>query len=61
MTDFISARVIRRAIPAILFTLTSMSAGAANLSDADYAVLAANDLGMHCADLDYKIFSIHLM
>ena len=32
--------------------------GAANLSDADYSVLAANDLGMHCADLDYKIFSI---
>jgi len=26
--------------------------------DFDYAVFAANDLGMHCADLDYKIFSI---
>lgn len=24
----------------------------------DYAVLAANDLGMHCADLDYRVFSI---
>lgn len=24
----------------------------------DYTVLAANDLGMHCADLDYRIFSI---
>ena len=27
-------------------------------SVADYTVLAANDLGMHCADLDYQIFSI---
>lgn len=25
---------------------------------ASFAVLAANDLGMHCADLDYQIFSI---
>jgi hypothetical protein len=24
----------------------------------EYALLAANDLGMHCADLDYQIFSI---
>jgi hypothetical protein len=24
----------------------------------DYRVMAANDLGMHCADLDYQIFSI---
>ncbi len=24
----------------------------------DFTVLAANDLGMHCADLDYQIFSI---
>lgn len=24
----------------------------------DYKVLAANDLGMHCADLDYQVFSI---
>ena len=31
---------------------------AATLSDNDFAVLSANDLGMHCADLDYKIFSI---
>ncbi len=28
------------------------------LGNADYKVLAANDLGMHCADLDYQIFSI---
>lgn len=27
-------------------------------SGTGYAVLAANDLGMHCADLDYRIFSI---
>ena len=37
--------------------LVSGKASAA-LTDHDYAVLAANDLGMHCADLDYKIFSI---
>jgi|GEM_PF-6105786 len=28
------------------------------LGNSDYRVLAANDLGMHCADLDYQIFSI---
>lgn len=27
-------------------------------SGSGYTVLAANDLGMHCADLDYQIFSI---
>ncbi len=27
-------------------------------ADAGYTVLAANDLGMHCADQDYRIFSI---
>ena len=26
--------------------------------DGNHAVLAANDLGMHCADLDYRVFSI---
>ena len=28
------------------------------LISGDYTLLAANDLGMHCADLDYQIFSI---
>ncbi|MFK5984790.1 MAG: hypothetical protein QM479_05130 [Pseudomonadota bacterium] len=28
------------------------------LSSGNYTVLAANDLGMHCADQDYRIFSI---
>lgn len=28
------------------------------VNNGDYALLAANDLGMHCADLDYQIFSI---
>ncbi|MFC1773587.1 cytochrome C [Pseudomonadota bacterium] len=27
-------------------------------SSLEYALLAANDLGMHCADLDYQVFSI---
>ncbi len=26
--------------------------------EGDYSIVAANDLGMHCADLDYQIFSI---
>ncbi len=30
----------------------------AGTSRTGYTVLAANDLGMHCADLDYQIFSI---
>jgi hypothetical protein len=46
MTDFIPANAIRRALSGILFTLASISAGAADLTDADYAVLATNDLGM---------------
>jgi hypothetical protein len=46
MTDFIPAHAIRRALSGILFTLASLSAGAADLTDADYAVLATNDLGM---------------
>ena len=28
------------------------------VNNGDYALLAANDLGMHCADLDYRVFSI---
>ena len=28
------------------------------VNTSEYRVLAANDLGMHCADLDYQIFSI---
>ena len=28
------------------------------INNGDYALLAANDLGMHCADLDYRVFSI---
>ena len=28
------------------------------INDGDYQLLAVNDLGMHCADLDYQIFSI---
>ncbi len=32
--------------------------GSIDTSDGGYAVLAANDLGMHCADLDDRIFSI---
>ncbi|MEW8194954.1 MAG: cadherin-like domain-containing protein, partial [Candidatus Thiodiazotropha sp.] len=27
-------------------------------ASSEYKVLAANDLGMHCADLDYQVFSI---
>ncbi|EGW54052.1 hypothetical protein TevJSym_ar00670 [endosymbiont of Tevnia jerichonana (vent Tica)] len=26
--------------------------------DGDLVVISANDLGMHCADLDYQVFSI---
>ncbi len=32
--------------------------GGGTATAADYRVLAANDLGMHCADKDYQIFSI---
>ncbi len=32
--------------------------GSSTVQPADYRVLAANDLGMHCADKDYQIFSI---
>ena len=59
MTDPSPLRVLAHALTAIL--LSSMLAtplAAATLSDSDFAVLSANDLGMHCADLDYKIFSI---
>ena len=28
------------------------------INDGEYQLLAVNDLGMHCADLDYQIFSI---
>ncbi len=28
------------------------------LNDGRFALLASNDLGMHCADLDYRVFSI---
>lgn len=28
------------------------------INDGDYQLLAVNDLGMHCADLDYQVFSI---
>ena len=28
------------------------------INNGDYALLAANDLGMHCADLDYRVMSI---
>lgn len=38
--------------------LLPFSRAGAAVTDHDFAVLAANDLGMHCADLDYKIFSI---
>ena len=53
-------RVVRRALAASLLssTLATPLATAATLSNSDFAVLSANDLGMHCADLDYKIFSI---
>ena len=59
MTDPSPLRLLGHTLAATL--LSSMLAkplGAATLSDNDYAVLSANDLGMHCADLDYKIFSI---
>ncbi len=32
--------------------------GGSPVTSSDYRVLAANDLGMHCADKDYQIFSI---
>ena len=54
--------------PIIGQSINSTSANAATASPkvpeqpfintGDYALLAANDLGMHCADLDYQIFSI---
>ena len=32
--------------------------GDGQITNGDYTILAANDLGMHCADQDYRIFSI---
>jgi len=59
MTDSNPLQTSRRAFAATLLTgLLSTPLAAASLSNNDYAVLSANDLGMHCADLDYKIFSI---
>ncbi len=59
MTNLSPLRRLRRALAATLL-LSSLTTPllAVPLSDSDYAVLSANDLGMHCADLDYKIFSI---
>lgn len=34
------------------------SGGTGNASNKTYQLLAANDLGMHCADIDYQVFSI---
>ncbi len=39
-------------------TRQSPVAPASLVNNGDYALLAANDLGMHCADLDYRVFSI---
>ncbi|HEX8988752.1 MAG TPA: hypothetical protein VF816_12410 [Rhodocyclaceae bacterium] len=44
---------------AVAVTASSSGSGSGSTgSTASFAVLAANDLGMHCADLDYQIFSI---
>ncbi|CCQ73354.1 hypothetical protein [Magnetospira sp. QH-2] len=32
--------------------------GGGDMTSGTYALVAANDLGMHCADLDYRVFSI---
>ena len=59
MTYSSPLRVVRHALAATLISCTLVAPlAAATLSDSDFAVLSANDLGMHCADLDYKIFSI---
>ncbi|MGB5718434.1 MAG: hypothetical protein WBN81_15240, partial [Gammaproteobacteria bacterium] len=60
MTYSSLVRVVWRVLAASLLssTLATPLATAATLSNSDFAVLSANDLGMHCADLDYKIFSI---
>jgi hypothetical protein len=49
--------VARRLGSFLLTGLLTAPLAATALGD-EYAVLSANDLGMHCADLDYKIFSI---
>ncbi len=38
--------------------LVQSSVSTEPFTNAGYRVLAANDLGMHCADLDYQVFSI---
>ncbi len=40
------------------YTGGGTTGGGGTATAADYRVLAANDLGMHCADKDYQIFSI---
>lgn len=39
-------------------TSGGVTSGTGTETSSDYRVLAANDLGMHCADKDYQIFSI---
>ena len=59
MTYLPPLHVFRHALTAtLLSSMLVAPLAAATLSDSDFAVLSANDLGMHCADLDYKIFSI---
>lgn len=39
-------------------TVTDTGTGTGVVLSGDYVSLAVNDLGMHCADLDYQVFSI---
>lgn len=46
-------------LPAILFLLLNDSGSSSEPGlQGDYVLLAANDLGMHCADQDHQVFSI---
>jgi len=58
MTTHTTPLVVRQLLKGFLAALSLSATSTAFSSDTDYAVFAANDLGMHCADLDYKIFSI---
>ena len=58
MTTHTTPLVVRHILKGFLAALSLSATSTAFSSDTDYAVFAANDLGMHCADLDYKIFSI---
>ena len=54
VSDSAQTRTIEVTVVAAAATTPPPVVGASN----SFAVLAANDLGMHCADLDYQIFSI---